>query len=368
MIKKLMFLNGVATIAAVFHHSVHWILISLYMWQERIFTGELSGFIPGTQATIVFFRITDQFAGSAVPVFLFVSGFYYGFANNRTMVKFDIRWIAARVKFIWIPFAFWTSAILLLRVLEGNSFSLSQLIDIYLWGKAAGPYYYIPLIIQYIILSPFLFYFLKRFPKPTLGIAITIQIIASLMWYTPLINISSPGLVIAIDFIKNWHVLHNLLWFTGGMCLYLYQPHINTSLKKYKYYLLSSVFVLVALSQVEISQFLQHFQKDWIYSQSSLLTRILYFVLILLIVVFQDSIHKTPWIERLGSKSFGIYLTHILFLELFARSLYHVYPQLMQFTPIYWGLLTMFALAGPLILMRIADTSPFNRVYPYLFG
>ncbi|MEW6650924.1 MAG: acyltransferase [Chloroflexota bacterium] len=368
MIKKLMFLNGIATIAAVFHHSVHWIMISLFMWQERILPAGRYGFIPGETITIWFFRITDQFAGVAVPLFLFVSGFFYGFANNRTTTKFDIRWIASRIRYIWIPFAVWSSIILVLRVIEGSAFSLVQLVDIYIWGKAAGPYYYIPLIIQYIILSPFLFYLLKRFPRQTFSMAILIQVAASLTWYTPFLNISSPGLEPAINFVKAWHVPHNLVWFTGGMCLYLYQSQIIAGLKKIKYFILATLVVLVILTQLELSQFIQYYQKDWIYSQSSLLTRILYFALILLIIVFQDSIQKNSWIERLGTKSFGVYLAHILFLEVFARALYHVFPQLMRFTPVFWSLLMVFALAGPLILMRVAEIKPIKRIYPYVFG
>ncbi len=363
-----MFLNGAATIAAVFHHSVHWMLIPLFMWQERILSSIGAQFIPDPQVTVLFFRITDQLAGCAVPIFLFVSGFYYGFANNRTTTKFDIHWLVSRIKFIWIPFAVWSTIIILMRTIEGDTYNFRQLVDIYIWGSAAGPYYYIPLIIQYIVLSPFLFYLLKHFPKPTFGVVIAIQIIASLTWYTAFFDISSPGLAHVISLIKAWHVLHNLIWFTGGMYLYLYQPELTAGIKKFKHLLPLLAVIVFVLSQLELSQFAQFFQKEWVYAQSFLLTRILYFNLIMLIILFQDTIRKNHWIEWLGSKSFGVYLTHILFLELFARGLYHFAPQLMRFSPIYWGLLMVVALAGPLIMMRIAEIQPLHRFYPYLFG
>jgi peptidoglycan/LPS O-acetylase OafA/YrhL len=74
-------------------------------------------------------------------------------------------------------------------------------------------------------------------------------------------------------------------------------------------------------------------------------------------------------VSQIGIKSYGIYLIHALFLELVARGIYRIAPQLLANQMLLFLLLCAVGLGAPLLMMRIVDRiQPLRKFYGYLFG
>ena len=109
--------------------------------------------------------------------------------------------------------------------------------------------------------------------------------------------------------------------------------------------------------------------RDWFPSRETLIDN--FYSLSFLIVYFTfsvDKIIKWKWLNFLGSRSFGIYLAHTLFLTIVAKLVYHFVPVIFNYQIIFQPLLIISGLFGPLILMEFFRRTPLKKVYGYVFG
>jgi len=78
MFKRLLFLNGLATIGLILFHSAGWGFVAMYHWRERYLPLVGAGADqPGGVAYYVL-RTMEQLPVAAIPAFLFVSGLFVG--------------------------------------------------------------------------------------------------------------------------------------------------------------------------------------------------------------------------------------------------------------------------------------------------
>jgi peptidoglycan/LPS O-acetylase OafA/YrhL len=74
------------------------------------------------------------------------------------------------------------------------------------------------------------------------------------------------------------------------------------------------------------------------------------------------------WLGKVGSQSYGIYLSHSIVLIIVAKLVYHLLPAILEYQIILQPLLFTTGLGVPLLLMRLVKASPVKAVYGYLFG
>jgi peptidoglycan/LPS O-acetylase OafA/YrhL len=73
-------------------------------------------------------------------------------------------------------------------------------------------------------------------------------------------------------------------------------------------------------------------------------------------------------IIKIGQRSYGIYLVHVLVLTYLSKILYHVAPWIFGFQFLYQSILIAAGIGVPMLLMEIMARSPARRYYKYVFG
>jgi peptidoglycan/LPS O-acetylase OafA/YrhL len=73
-------------------------------------------------------------------------------------------------------------------------------------------------------------------------------------------------------------------------------------------------------------------------------------------------------LEKIGSRSFGIYLTHAPVQKYASKIIYHIAPWLLASQISFVLVISIFGLGIPWLLMEIVRRSPLSRYYQYIFG
>jgi surface polysaccharide O-acyltransferase-like enzyme len=176
MARRLLLLNGLAIVGAVIHHSVYWVLTAMFWWTDQYRPVTIPNFDAVGSVSFFLMRMIDQFAFAAVPAFLLVSGFFVAATSSRQTTSLDWRLPLKRVLYLLIPYLIWSSIILFLRFVEGKTYTVAEVVRLLIFGQAAPPYYYVPLLIQLYLLSPILAWLAKFHWKPLLAVSTVIQI------------------------------------------------------------------------------------------------------------------------------------------------------------------------------------------------
>lgn len=368
MTRKLLFLNGIAIIFAVYHHSIYWAVTAINYWGHRFVGGPTPELLSTPNIFSLFLRITDQIAGVAVPAFLFVSGFLYSFSMNNQTIPQSYRFIQKRILYLLFPYIIWSTITVVFRMIEGKSYTVLELIRVYLLGEADGPFYYVPLIIQMIIISPFLFKAIKKYPGGMFAITFVIQILSSILWYFKILEITPPQSLNFLNFFKSSYLLSHLLWFVIGMVFFIHRQSINNFLRTYRWGFLFLITLTFFIGQLELQQLMNLNGSSWINSQASIVTRAFYSLLILAFAIWGENTISGSKIEIIGSRSYGIYLSHIITIEICARLIYHLVPYLLGQTILFLGILVFVGIGIPLFAMKLSRLSLFKAAYSYLWG
>ena len=188
MTRHLLVLNGLAVFASVAYHASGWGFISLFWWTHRYEAVAVPNFAQMGSATYYGLRFLEQSVTFGLPAFLFVSGFFIAFAAGRDAVQLGWGKVGIRVKTLVIPYILWSIAIFAGRGLEGATDTSAGYFKQLIFGRAADPYYYIPLITQLYFLSPLVVGWVKRHWKAALVVAALIQLTIQLARYPVLLG------------------------------------------------------------------------------------------------------------------------------------------------------------------------------------
>ena len=139
-------------------------------------------------------------------------------------------------------------------------------------------------------------------------------------------------------------------------------------LKKYLWGFLFLIVFTFFIGQLEIQQLMNVSGNNWINSQVSIVTRFFYSLLILAFAVFWENNASVSRIEFIGARSYGIYLSHILTIEICARLIYHILPFILGQTVIFLGILVFLGVSIPLLIMYVSRITPLKTIYSYLWG
>ncbi|MGL6065678.1 MAG: acyltransferase [Cetobacterium sp.] len=244
--------------------------------------------------------IVRQFINYAVPLFLFLAGFFC--RKQFDSGKFNYKKSLIR---ILIPYFVW-SIPFMLRV-KFYSFDLKDIIVSLLTAKHFGIYYYIILLSQLILLSPAL---LKR----KLNLYILVITPLSVLGYYYL---RTSGYNIMFPF--------NVLFFWSGITFYylgMFFDEISDCFKKTKW---NFTFLLIFI--FNILETIYFFKKtetfDLAISQFKLSSLFLTFGLILFVVKDKKmkNILENKFLVYLGNNSFGIYLIHAVIIMIMTKVL-----------------------------------------------
>jgi hypothetical protein len=369
MIRRLLLLNGLATLAVVINHAIGWGFTTMFWWTDRYRAVSVPNFDDLGSPTYYTLRTVEQLVIAAIPTFLFVSGFFVAMATGRNNPTLGWRVVGTRIVNLVIPYLLWSILIfvvdfVLLDVQQTPSYYLVLL----LFGGAISGFYYVPLLCQLYLLSPFLVPLAKGRWQLLLIAALLIQGFVQLSHYQGVLGFALWPFD-SIARVPSWAFPGYLFWFSFGIVAGFHLTSFKSWLANIKWGLppLALLCVLVGIWEWEF--ILNRSGEEWLTPIRLLSDELASGAIILTFLAFSEvTLPFSNRLGELGQKSYGIYLVHSLVLLWTAKLIYRFEPWLLAYQVLYQPILLVVGVGVPLSLMWLVSRSPARRYYQYIFG
>ncbi len=361
MAKRFLLLMGLATLMLPVHHSTSFALSAMFLWTDRYRAVEAPNYDALGSFAFYVQVLIQQIDYFALPAFMFVSGFFAAFAAGKS-AKMQWSTVKSRVWQLLVPFCIWSFIFFLLfarRVPEG----LDELLD---------RYYYIPLVIQYYLLSLILMPVAKKRPMTLLLIAAALELGRFTLHLHSRLGYSFAGADLLQMLTPRWLFPNLFFWFAFGAVAGFHRRALTDFLqrKNVKWVLLAATIALAVLMMVEYQVFWQLTGETYLGAYFGGYTRYFYALAFILTFLAFDKwqMPLSSQLTNLGAKSLGVYLLHSRIMYVAAVLLYRYLPAVLGHVFIYQGILIVVSLLGSLSIMELVRRTPARRYYKYLFG
>lgn len=369
MIRQLLQLNGIAILGVIFYHAAGWGFTAMFAWAHRYLPAGSPPFSQVGSASYYALRAVEQLTVFSLPTFLFVSGVFIALATGRRRKRIDWKVVVARIRGLFIPYLLWTVILIVLLIVQGNRFSPGKLVAYLLTGRTNPAYYYVPLLLQLILLSPLLTYLAKRNWRMLLLGAGLLQLVVQLLYYPALLNLQIPWFAGAVDVIPKWLFVTRIFWFSLGIVAGFKISVFEQMLTRFRWYLLLLALVLLPLGILEWELMQRYSGLPYLLHRETILDSVYSLAVIFAALGFNlKRLPVAPQLNELGVHSYGIYLVHSPAMELAARVTYHLAPGLLAYQIVLQPIVIVAGLAIPLLLMLAVNRSPVRAYYKYSFG
>jgi peptidoglycan/LPS O-acetylase OafA/YrhL len=358
--RRLLFLNGLAILTIPIHHAGAYGLQAMFFWTDRyrpvsVPNYDLLGSIPFYITMIV--RQLDTFS---VPAFLFISGFFIAFMAKGKEKTLTWQMVLPRVKVLLIPFIIWT--IIRYALLRHVPTSVDEVLD---------PYHFIPILIQFYLISPLLVPMARNRWKLLLIVAAVLHLSIHTLRYLSGLDVILPGQELILSLTPRWFFLgQQPFWFPFGLVFGLHLQQHSQQLARMKWQLLAATIIsaILMVAEYQIGDYLNGL--TWVGPSFSGLTKNFYifFFILLILAINESSFPRSKDISNLGAKSLGIYMGNIPAIYVTAVLMYHFTPWALGSQLLYQTILAIAGLGGPLLLMWLVRQTPLRAGYRYLFG
>ena len=360
MARRLLLLNGLAVLGVAFHHASGYGFRAMFFWTDRYLPVEVPNY---DQAGSFFFYVIvlmQQIDAFTLPAFLFVSGFFIAFATGGGQSPLKWEAVTARVKNLLVPFIIWTILffLILVRRLPAN---LDEMLD---------RYYYVILLMQFYLLSPFIVPLAKSRWKLLIGIVGVIEVVRYGVRYLDVLGADIPGLNLMITMTPKWLIPTLFFWFTFGVIAGCHRQPLAQWLGRMKWWLLATMIGLVGLMMLEYVVITLLTAQPWLGPYFGGMSRVVYPLIFILSFLAFDKL-TLPFsknLSQLGTKSLGIYLAHGPVMYVAAVVMYRQLPWVLEHQILYQGVLIVVGLGIPLVLMAAISNSRARGAYRYIFG
>lgn len=358
MSKRLLLLNGLAALSLPFFHAAIYGFQAMFFWTNEYRPVTVPNYDQWGSLTYYILLTIRQLAGFSIPYFLFISGFFVAFmAGSQGNIPKPL--LINRLRKLIPPLLIWT---VVFFVLQGRlPRSIHELLR---------AYYYITLIIQLYLLSPWLVKAIRGNWKKVIFAATLLQIGFIALEYTAAFALKSPILQWIIRLTPIWFFPSRLFWFVVGVTISLNLKVVSQRLTPYSRHIVVALIVSAILSVVEYDIVDRLSGPDWLGTDFNGLWRNLFALMALLYGITASQI-KLPWsaqITEIGNKSLAIYLLNSLVLYVVSSIIYHRFPAILGIQLIYQPLLIISGTIGPLLIMAAVKKSPLKPYYGLLFG
>jgi len=368
--RRLLYLNGLAITGVVLFHSAGMGFVAMFSWAHRYLPAAIDPMTRIGSMEYFWLRFLEQVASFAIPAFLFVSGFFIAVAAGKTSHTISWKVVAARVKTLLIPYLLWTFVVMALQILlEGKRFTAGNLAVDLLIGRTNEILYFVPLLIQFYLISPVLVLFARQNWRLFLGVAAAIQLVIILLPYMVYLNLDIPNKQAIAYFVPKWFFLSRIFWFSAGIVVGFHLEHFKAAFHRLRRVGLVVALVSIPVGMLEWELLFRLSGETWLANRETLVDTLYALALITVVLGFQQA--RLPFehgFERLGKDSYGIYLTHFLFIEYSAKIIYRFWPGLLGYQILMQPFWIFIGLALPVAMMALLNRSPARKWYTYIFG
>lgn len=393
MNKRLLILNGIAIIAVVANHASFSGFMAMFFWTHRYLPVSVPNYDQMGSLSYYALIAQQKLALFSVPAFLLVSGAFIAYAARGSQSKLGWGMIKNRVLNLIPPYVIWTSIYLLvpvifslIEVLQNTTFpiqSFGHILDrmVIEGDYSAGgiiasfitiggaPFFFVPLLTLFFVLSPVLAPLAKSHWKWLLVFGVLIQLGVIVRAYLKLLDIQNAVMQVANTLLSN-QIAEYFLFYVIGLIVGFRLAELKQSLIKIRWVLLGSTLIFAVLAVIEAEWIFQKYNVEAWRSVTTSAPTFLYVVsFIFCFLSFEDA--KIPFsnvIYRIGVATLAIYLMHQTILLILPRLVYHGAPFILRYQFIYQPLLIAIAIGIPLILMELTKRSPIRKHYRILFG
>ncbi len=341
-------LTGLAMFLIVLNHSISVGMDAIAKSGSRM--------LPASGLLIL--QILQAFGAFAVPIFFFISGSFVAYAARGDPPRISRKFLESSLRHILIPYLIWSILFYLLVYIQFNErYSLLGYTKNLLVGY---PYHFIPLLAFYYLLSPLIVVLARRYAALLLA-AIGIYQLFS-------INVLNPGyfgfafpewthrltLPILRTTLADWGI-----YFPLGLVYGMHARRLLPWLKKYSW-----IFILMT-ALLFLSGILNA-NKVLIFPLARLLCPLTF--ALILPVIPRDRIPWARSLEKIGQRSYGVYLTHLIVLDISLLLLRSYAPWMIALPLLLFPVLLSLGLLLPMLIMYVAVQGPTRRIYRYVFG
>ena len=248
----------------------------------------------------------QQLFNFAVPVFLFISGYWI---SNTPIESFEDykAFLTKRLSRIVIPYLFWSVILLGYDAVKNQNIDAYSILMNLLTGRTSPPYYFILLIAQFYILTPVLQYINRK--RYGMAIILGCNCISLLAIYLSKVY-GVIGYVPAFRPFSSWLIFYQIgLWAANKnnpICLG----------SKTRCFIIPALLISILISQLEAGVLL--LGNDHLSAAATQLKFSSFFYAACVIASFlciKDRVKKWPtMLVTIGHYSFGIFLIHMMVL------------------------------------------------------
>ncbi len=367
MNRKLFLLNGLAIQAVVANHASGWGITAMFWWAHRYLPVESPNFDQLGSASYWLLVLLKQLTVFSVPAFLFVSGAFMTYAGRGTTSTLNWRTLRARLLGLLYPYLVWSLIYFVWTGFRDGPLPWWEYPLRLLAGQAVGAFFYVPVLIQLLAISVWLVRWANRRPYLVLALSAVVQFgLLALRYYQ--LEAKLPWL--SYGGAPDWLFLNWIFFFTAGVVVSQKQPSIGQAFKRYRWVFLVLLLAAAAPAVLE-PEWRSRLDGLGSWKGTSLtISTMLYSILFILVYLGFEHI-ELPFSKLLylmGGKSYGIYLSHILVLELAARVTYHLAPFILAHQILFMPLLIVAGVGIPYVLISVLMKSPIRSLSRYLFG
>jgi surface polysaccharide O-acyltransferase-like enzyme len=363
--RRLFLLNGLAILVTVCGHATGWGFIAMFQWADRYRPVAVPNYDQVGSLPYYVLLAIKCLSAFSVPAFLFVSGFFVAYSARGSQSAPSWRMVRVRLQNLLVPYLIWSVVIFVGDALQGVFYAPSEYISRLALGGAHPVYFYVPLICQFYLLSPWVVPIAKTRPRRLLLGSALLQLAVLSLRYPIVFGADLPTLHRATDLLFPMYAF----FFAAGVVSGSNLRSFKLWLSKAKWYLLVAVIVLgaLAMGESELVYRLTGLRRGG--GPTAFSSSLYAAALVLCWLAFEQVAPPfSKALYQLSRAVFGIYLLHPKVLEFVARAVQEFTPWILAHQSVFQPVLVISAIMGPLLFMTIISKSPARRFYHYLFG
>ena len=366
MTKRFPLLRGIAILAVVFNHAAGHGFTAMFWWVHRYRDVTVPNFDQMGSLSYYGLVAIQQLSLFSVPAFLFISGFFVAYAARGSPPALSWKTVRTRVLNLLWPYLIWSVVFLVGDALEGTTYTWLEYLGGIVFGRAVRAYFFIPLVIQFYLLSPLLVRVAKHKPKALLILSALVQMVVIGLLYHRKLGGQLPALPDNWGWMPFWWAVYYPLGIVCGF----HRSGLQRWLARTKWILFVAVIALGVLSIVEAEALnATTGDFDWAHGPFKLSSCLYALAFIPCFLAFDSRpTFLARSLNQLGKMSYGIYLLHTKTMDVVGRSIYHLVPWILSQQILLQPIFIVVSVAVPVLLMKWIARSRVKASYRYLFG